>query len=98
MAVPTPNRASSAFTHWWPWALAGSAGLLALFTPWAFLVEVALLAVAIYRLTRKPTQGEAIALVSAVVILAFVLAVLVAIGIATYFFQGTTHGNSVPLP
>lgn len=85
-------------SRWWILALAVCGGVLALFTPWAFLVEAALLAFVIFRLTRRPRRTEAIVLIVSMAILTVVLVALLAAGIAVVDFVGTSDGNSIPLP
>ncbi|MFD7869629.1 hypothetical protein ACFV3I_03935 [Microbacterium sp. NPDC059771] len=83
--------------HWWILALAAAGALLGLFSPWAFLIEGGLLILVIHRLTRRPPRSEAAVLIAAGVILALVLVTFAAIGIATYFYEGVSHGTSVPI-
>lgn len=94
----TSARRGQGFSRWWILALAACGGVLALFTPWALLVEAALLAFVIFRLTRRPPRTEAIVLIVAMVILTVVLVALVAAGIAVVNLEGTYDGNSIPLP
>ncbi|MBN6191018.1 hypothetical protein JQN58_29590 [Aneurinibacillus sp. BA2021] len=51
----------------------------------------------IHRLTRRPPRSEAAVLIAAGVILTLVLVTFAAIGIATYLYEGVSHGTSVPI-
>ena len=86
-----------ATTQWWLLGLAVCAGALALFTPWAILVQLALLGVVIYRLTRRPPRSEKIVLIIALALLAGVILAYAAIMVGVYLLYSTTSGTSIPL-
>lgn len=85
-----------ASTQWWLLALAACAGVLALFTPWAILVQLALLGVVIYRLTRRPSRAETIVLVIALLLIVGTLFVFTATAVSVYMLDSITSGTSIP--
>jgi len=84
-------------THWWLLGLAVLACVLTFISPWAFTLQLVLLAVAIYLLTRGPTRAQAVVLTIAIVMLAIVMAAIATSTIVIYNLDSEFGGKSVPI-
>lgn len=93
--MTTDSAARHGETRWWLIGLAGSGAVLALFTPWAVVVQAALLVLAVSRLTSRPPRAERFVLVVAVVLLAGVLLTQAVAALGAFMLEGTTSGTSV---
>lgn len=82
-----------------PWILGLSLGavVLTLATSWGAILQIALLGVAIYQLTQKPTKKDRILLLIACAVIALSLAWLIATTLVTYGFSSDVDVTSVPL-
>lgn len=84
-------------TRWWLLGALAAAGVLALFTPWAVIVQLALLGMAIYRLTRRPPRAERVALIIAITILSTIILAFGTSALTAFLWESHTGGTSIPL-
>ena len=70
---------------------------LLLATGWAFIAQFVVLAIAIYRLARRPAKTEAVVLWVTIALILLSLAVVTVAAIAAWNLSGTFTGTSVPV-
>ena len=94
MTAMTQDRRST--TSWWLAGLGVAATVMVFFTPWALVLQVSMLGLLIYRLTRRPTKAEMVAVILAIAIILLSHVWLAAAGLSTAGMQSSFDGTSVP--
>lgn len=93
----TSTMQEHATVRWWPYAVGAVGAIAGLLTPIGFFVLLLILAVAIFRLTRRPPRTELVALIIAIALLTFGLAMFGVSALSILDLESTHTVRSTPL-